>query len=49
MVAFNPLKASEELAKAELSRSIPKIDRVPCVESVGLSGAVNAVWKDLFV
>jgi hypothetical protein len=49
MVAFSPLKASEELAKAELSRSIPKIDRVPWVENVGLSGAVNAAWKDLLV
>ena len=49
MVALNPLRISEELAKAELSRSIPKIDSVPCVESVGLSGAVNEAWKDLLV
>ena len=49
MVALNPLRVSEELAKVELSRSIPKTDRVPCVDSAGLRGAVNAVWKDLLV
>lgn len=38
MVAFRPLSPSVELAKFELSRSVPKTERMPVVSREGVSG-----------
>ena len=44
MVALRPLSPSVELAKFELSRSMPKMDRIPVVSREGVNGREKEPW-----